>query len=359
MARSVVVLVALTAMVFGPGVRADILITTSGKEWRGKVTEEGDRYVVELPNGGKIGFPKKVVAEVIEEAALAGKFEAELEEADLTKDEEVNRLCELAEKYGLPEQRGDMLLSAYELRRREAKDDVEALRGLANWCKKYDLQGQAAGCESDANQLEFQARRAAAGEDALALAGLAKWCQECGLKPEAEEAEAAALKIAPDDPEVRKQLGYAWDEARGEWLKARGWLVRLARTVSTKDARYGAERGRVFAVVSGPVTRPVVAKPEAGRFVCVPVRGGWKRESSGAWPAGYELANSLSKTTLGTRTAELYWAVGVPLQTPGAYHCTWLFEVPLNAQVKGLSFEGRTYVLPAATAAVNALQVDE
>ena len=258
-AWSVVVLVALTAMVFGPGVRADILITTGGKEWRGKVTDEGDRYVVELPNGGKIGFPKKVVAEVIEEAALAGKFEAELEEADLTKDEEVNRLCELAEKYGLPEQRGDMLLSAYELRRREAKDDVEALRGLANWCKKYDLQGQAAGCESDANQLEFQARRAAAGEDALALAGLAKWCQECGLKPEAEEAEAAALKIAPDDPEVRKQLGYARDEAKGQWVKAhlirsatpgrKKWAFRLA-PAELSSISIGRD-GTVYAVSNG------------------------------------------------------------------------------------------------------------
>jgi len=60
------VVAALGAVVLG-----DILITTGGSKYEGKVTRDGSSYVVERAGGGKIVFPARMVREVIRKDAPA------------------------------------------------------------------------------------------------------------------------------------------------------------------------------------------------------------------------------------------------------------------------------------------------
>lgn len=52
---------------------ADILVTTSGKQWKGTVTEDGDGYLLAMENGARMRFPKSMVKEVIREDAPAAE----------------------------------------------------------------------------------------------------------------------------------------------------------------------------------------------------------------------------------------------------------------------------------------------
>jgi len=42
---------------------SDVLVTKSGKEWLGTVTDAGDSYVLTKSNGTKLSFPKRMVKE--------------------------------------------------------------------------------------------------------------------------------------------------------------------------------------------------------------------------------------------------------------------------------------------------------
>jgi hypothetical protein len=62
---TVVAVVVLALCAFDPSpVLADTLVTTQGKEWHGTVTEKDDGYVLALPAGGSITFPRDKVREV-------------------------------------------------------------------------------------------------------------------------------------------------------------------------------------------------------------------------------------------------------------------------------------------------------
>ena len=50
---------------------ADVLITTGGSKYEGKITRDGTSYVVERTGGGKIVFPARMVREVIDKAEPA------------------------------------------------------------------------------------------------------------------------------------------------------------------------------------------------------------------------------------------------------------------------------------------------
>ncbi|KPK45778.1 MAG: hypothetical protein AMJ77_06870 [Dehalococcoidia bacterium SM23_28_2] len=65
----------------------------------------------------------------------------------------------------------------------------------------------------------YRLRSESAGNEAMAHAKLSSWCLEHGLEGEAAEAESAALKLAPEDPQVRKELSYVRDGATGKWVK--------------------------------------------------------------------------------------------------------------------------------------------
>jgi len=60
--------VLVVALCLGPAASADILVTTDGKRWEGKVTEEEDAYILVKIGGGRMRFPKGMVQEVIREA---------------------------------------------------------------------------------------------------------------------------------------------------------------------------------------------------------------------------------------------------------------------------------------------------
>ena len=51
---------------------ADVLITTSGTRWEGKVVEKGDNYELTSPTGGTMVFPKSVVKQVIDDPSTEG-----------------------------------------------------------------------------------------------------------------------------------------------------------------------------------------------------------------------------------------------------------------------------------------------
>jgi WG containing repeat len=52
-------------------VSADVLVTQSGRRHEGTVTEKGDSYVLERPNGSSIVYPKSMVREVIRDEPVS------------------------------------------------------------------------------------------------------------------------------------------------------------------------------------------------------------------------------------------------------------------------------------------------
>ena len=147
-----------------------------------------------------------------------------------------------------------------------AREKVKALAQLASWCREHGLDAETGAVDLAAVKVAvasedigllarlltdlgsrqvsqeaevacargiYALRSKAVGDDVMACVGLAIWCREQGLAAEAGAAEAAALKIAPDSPVVREQLGYLKDSASGKWVKP--WEVELLRAI-LKDA---------------------------------------------------------------------------------------------------------------------------
>jgi hypothetical protein len=56
--------------------KADVLITRGGTEYEGKVQEQADGYILALPNGGRMKFPKEMVKEVVPGEAAAAPSSA-------------------------------------------------------------------------------------------------------------------------------------------------------------------------------------------------------------------------------------------------------------------------------------------
>lgn len=143
------------------------------------------------------------------------------------------------------------LATRYERRKKQAETPGAKWR-LAEWCHKWKLikwrdENQLAaisGAASEKNlplvkdffdllvnmnhsprvklaciRAMYKLRLQAAAKDAMALTKLMIWCQDHDLKTEAAKAEAAALKIAPNDANVRKALDYTWHEIKGKWVR--------------------------------------------------------------------------------------------------------------------------------------------
>jgi hypothetical protein len=165
----------------------------------------------------------------------------------------------------------------YEMRQKEAQTAEDHLR-LAEWCRNWKMAPwreeqqmlaiRAAISANDLAKLEqmrealksdaaspavrqecsravYKARLKSAEKDAKALAELSIWCMSNSLKPEATEAEAAALKMAPDDPGVRTALGYRKSGA--------GW-VRIDLSIVRAYPSYSAPVGGGYTVSVQPFT---------------------------------------------------------------------------------------------------------
>lgn len=77
-AAAVVVVVSIVIIPYGHA-SGDVIVTTGGARWEGKVTEDGDAYILVTANGSTMRFPKNMVAEVIkteEQAATEPAAEA-------------------------------------------------------------------------------------------------------------------------------------------------------------------------------------------------------------------------------------------------------------------------------------------
>lgn len=197
---------------------ADVLVLKSGRRYEGKVVEQGDTYVLTKPGGGRMALPKSIVAKVILSGEFAAEFGGMCKSADLTKDEDVDKLIGLARKNGLVKEVDVLLADAQAVRASKAADPVASLYALARLAKKHGLSRHEAASRLAADRLAFGAKLAAAGGNGVALAKLAAWCRQCGLAAEAKRAEAEAIRVAPDDVTVRAMLGYVKSD-RGTWIK--------------------------------------------------------------------------------------------------------------------------------------------
>ena len=122
---------------------------------------------------------------------------------------------------------------AYELRHEQALGDAGQLAELAEWCAEHDLPEQATQCYLES----YQARLGESQDDAAAMVALSQWCSARGMTAEAASAEAEAIRLAPDDADIRRDLGYTWDEDDREWYKV-PWEITGALTsdsVVTKE----------------------------------------------------------------------------------------------------------------------------
>jgi len=188
-------------------------------------------------------------AQACERRANQCEFQAKLAAArsDAARLEELARWCLEREMLAEAEQ---CLSPHYESRKQQAKTPEQIWR-LAQWCHKWKMDQRRAECRTAAinaavssgdlstlnrflEALEIEgalspiARTCAravhalrlkqAGQDARALARLAAWCEVHGLQAEGTRAEAAALQLAPEDADVRRELSYVKDIV-GNWTK--------------------------------------------------------------------------------------------------------------------------------------------
>jgi len=116
----------------------------------------------------------------------------------------------------------------YQLHHEQALGDAAELAALAEWCASHDLQEQATQCYLES----YRARLGQAQDDAAAMVALSQWCSAHGMAAEAAEAEAEAIRLAPDDEDVRHELGYTWDDDEREWYKV-PWEIAEALTSDT------------------------------------------------------------------------------------------------------------------------------
>jgi hypothetical protein len=79
----------------------------------------------------------------------------------------------------------------------------------------------------------YTVRLGLAGDYASALARLALWCADNDLQVEAAEAEAAALRGKPDDPDIRELLGYIREKPGGPWVKMDWWRAKVIKATLT------------------------------------------------------------------------------------------------------------------------------
>ena len=93
------------------------------------------------------------------------------------------------------------------------------LARLGGWLGELEAGNYSTGVTKACAKAVYGLRLKSAGKDPLGLAGLAKWCREHGFKVEAKQREAEALRMAPDDADVRKALGYMKD-ASGHWVRS-------------------------------------------------------------------------------------------------------------------------------------------
>jgi len=214
-------------LVSGPASRADTLVTKDGKQWQGRIVDEGESYTLIQPDGSKLSFPKDVVQEVISPEIKRPEYEAMLKEADLSDDEQVAKLAEFAAQYGLTEEQKKLLASAYSLRRAATEDESGAQRGLAAWCESFGLEEEAVAAELRADQLEFAGKLAGAGDDPDRLVELARWCKERGMTAELQRCLSQAYS------ERKREASTAqahWELAQwcGEWQVAE-WMAEQQR----------------------------------------------------------------------------------------------------------------------------------
>jgi len=196
----------------------DVLITNSGTRWVGTVTEQGQRYVLEKTDGGRMMFPKAVVRDVIFSDDARKTYEEKLAATDLADDDAVAALADFTEEWGLTEERQALVQKALELRQSQGAGDADRLRDLAAWCRHYGRQDDAEAAELQANRIEFKKKLAEAGTDAPELEDLARWCQARDMSAEVRECLA---EIHTQRQQQAKTAQAKWELA--EWCS--GWNV--------------------------------------------------------------------------------------------------------------------------------------
>jgi hypothetical protein len=187
-------------------VRAEILVTKSGSKYEGTVTLEGDRYILVKPGGGRMTFPMRMVKEVVSAGVFRERFLKRVGTADLTDEDQVEELIEYALKNELVKEARKLAADAHKARLAQAGTRVQALKNLAAWSRRHSLAREAAACEALASKQVFAPMRRQAGKAPMALAKLARWCWQHGLPAEAREMEAKALRLAPSDSGVQREL---------------------------------------------------------------------------------------------------------------------------------------------------------
>lgn len=219
----------------------DILITTSGKQWKGTITEKSDHYVLTTSKGSRLSFPKAMVKEVVTAEKARARLAELAKSTDFSDDVQLESLLVFAAEWDIESEREGLLASAYEKRISSAEGKVDRLRSILEWCKKHKLSRQGWDCVTRLCRAEFPSHLEAAGHNARALAELAQWAREHGLREPWLQTEGKALELGGEDPLVRERLGYAKDES-GKWspvaVEPEGFMV-AGRVVTFSLPTYG------------------------------------------------------------------------------------------------------------------------
>jgi len=239
---------ALCLVVFALGwstFAADRLITTTGKELEGSITESEDNYILTLEGGGRMRLPKSIVKTVDYENDRRAQLEAARTRADLSKDADVASLLALADRLQLESDRQALLKAVFTQRFEAAVANESSLRKLSDWCAEHNMPAEAARCEISAIEADFKSNKLSSETCGERLLDLADDFEPKGLSAEAAEARKAALSLAPDAASVRQRLGYVRDEKTGKWLPP--WTIKVV-TASLGSGWSGKEGSHDYGI---------------------------------------------------------------------------------------------------------------
>lgn len=216
------------SFVFSNCCLGDEIVTQKGERLQGQIVDKGRFYKVTLESGSTRFVFKKDVKEIVDQAAAEKSFNSFKTTADLSRDSDVEKLAKLAEAAQMQKVFKPMLMEAFQIRRKASRDIV-ALRKLAEWCQQYGLTKERDIYNRAAARMDFQIRLKKLSGKSADLGRLAIEYGEMGLTEESKQAETAALKSNPNDPQMRELLGYERD-ARGQWAKLPSlWNLKVQR----------------------------------------------------------------------------------------------------------------------------------
>jgi hypothetical protein len=195
--------------------RVGTILSDGSTRWRVDRSEDG--YEVILPAGQRQYHRVAQVQQVVWSKDFRSRYAKALSEADLSRDEDVERLIGLTHEAGMFRERAGLLTRAHALRMQSAGGDPDRTRQVAQWCEAHGLKNEAERARHRADQIEYMRKLRTAGNDPDALVALAAWCRDHKMAAETEAVVVRALSVAEDKDAMRRRLGFEKDPA-GRWV---------------------------------------------------------------------------------------------------------------------------------------------